>query len=140
MDLADEMHLPVIIHCRVAHEDLLEFLGERKQVRGVVHSYTGTAEQAEKFMDLGLYFGFNGLILKNVPALPDSREVISSIPLDRIVLETDSPYLLPPGASKERNEPLFVKYIAAEIAKIKKVSLEKVAESTTNNAKKLFTV
>ena len=140
MDLADEMHLPVIIHCRVAHEDLLEFLGERKQVRGVVHSYTGTAEQAEKFMDLGLYFGFNGLILKNVPALPDSREVISSIPLDRIVLETDSPYLLPPGASKERNEPLFVKYIAAEIAKIKKVSLEKVAESTTHNAKKLFTV
>ena len=91
-------------------------------------------------MDLGLYFGFNGLILKNVPALPDSREGISSIPLDRIVLETDSPYLLPPGASKERNEPLFVKYIAAEIAKIKKVSLEKVAESTTNNAKKLFTV
>src|SRR3989344_237041 len=140
MDLADEMHLPVIIHCRVAHEDLLEFLGERKQVRGVVHSYTGTAEQAEKFMDLGLYFGFNGLILKNVPALPDPREVISSIPLDRIVLETDSPYLLPPMALTERNEPLFVKYMAEEIAKIKNISLQEVAKSTTTNAKKLFTV
>lgn len=138
MDLADEFNLPVIFHCRVAHEDLLEFLAERKQVRGVVHSYTGTAEQAKKFMDFGLSFGFNGLILKNVPALPSPEEVIASIPLERIVLETDSPYLTPPQKQGERNEPLYVKYVAEEIARIKKISFEEVAKQTTQNAKDLF--
>lgn len=141
-DLADEFNLPVILHCRVAHEDLLEFLAEQSQVRGVVHSYTGDAEQAKKFMELGLYIGFNGLIFKNVPALPSPEEVIASIPLDRIVLETDSPYLVPPQAGPpaggERNEPLFVKYVAEEIARIKKASLEEVADQTTKNAKQLF--
>jgi len=145
MDLADEFGLPVILHCRVAHDDLLEILNTKYLIhnaplRGVVHSYTGTAEQAKKFMDLGLYFGFNGLILKNVPALPSPEEVIAFIPLDRIVLETDSPYLTPPQAPKERNEPLFLQYVAEEIAQIKKISLQEVAETTTNNAKKLFTV
>ncbi|HEX9722617.1 MAG TPA: TatD family hydrolase [Candidatus Paceibacterota bacterium] len=145
MDLADELGLPVILHCRVAHEDLLEFLASRftfhaSGIKGVVHSYTGTAEQAQKFMDLGLYLGFNGLILKNVPALPNPRELITSIPLERIVLETDSPYLTPPKTPKERNEPLFLQYVAEEIARIKKVSFEEVAKQTTENAKKLFTV
>ena len=130
--------LPVILHCRVAHEDLLEFLATQSKVRGVVHSYTGDVEQAKKFMEFGLYFGFNGLIFKNVAALPSPEEVITSIPLDRIVLETDSPYLVPPAAGKERNEPIFVKYVAEEIARIKKISLEQVAEMTTENAKTLF--
>lgn len=143
MDLADELGLPVILHCRVAHEDLLEILDTKYKIqdtklRGVVHSYTGTAEQAQKFMELGLYIGFNGLILKDVPALPKPEEVIASIPLDRIVLETDSPYLVPPMAGRDRNEPLFIKYIAEEIARIKKVSFEEVAESTTKNARVLF--
>jgi TatD DNase family protein len=136
--LAKEFDLPIIIHCRVAHEDLIEFLQERGQVRGVVHSYTGDTEQAKKFMELGLYFGFNGLIFKDVPALSKPEEVIGSIPLDRIVLETDSPYLVPPQAEQERNEPMFVRYIAEEIARIKKVSLEEVARQTTENAKQLF--
>jgi len=138
--LAEEFNLPVILHCRVAHEDLLEFLAEHRNVRGVVHSYTGTVEQAKKFMDLGLSFGFNGLIFKNVPALPSSEEVIGSIPLDRIVLETDSPYLVPPQAGVERAEPIFVKYIAEEIARIKKMSIEEVAKTTTQNAKNLFSI
>jgi TatD DNase family protein len=154
MDLADEFNLPVILHCRAAHEDLLEFLAERahstnsgqEQVRGVVHSYTGTVEQAEKFMSFGLYIGFNGLIFKNVPAIPNPEEVIAALPLDRIVLETDSPYLIPPLKSVVgsdpttlgRNEPVFVKYVAEEVARIKKVSLEEVAKATTKNAKALF--
>ena len=137
-NLAREFDLPVILHCRVAHEDLLEFLATQNKVRGVVHSYTGDVEQAKKFMEFGLYFGFNGLIFKNVAALPSPEEVITSIPLDRIVLETDSPYLVPPAAGKERNEPIFVKYVAEEIARIKKISLEQVAEMTTENAKTLF--
>ena len=137
-NLAREFDLPVILHCRVAHEDLLEFLATQSKVRGVVHSYTGDVEQAKKFMEFGLYFGFNGLIFQNVAALPSPEEVITSIPLDRIVLETDSPYLVPPAAGKERNEPIFVKYVAEEIARIKKISLEQVAEMTTENAKTLF--
>ena len=103
-----------------------------------MHCFTGTVEQAQKFMALGLYIGFNGLILKDVPALPNPGEVISAIPLERIVLETDSPYLTPPMAGIERNEPLFVKYVAEEIARIKKMSVQEVAEATTQNAKTLF--
>lgn len=148
MDLADETGLPVILHCRVAHDDLLEFLYGRtrstssgqESVRGVVHSYTGTAEQAQKFMEFGLYFGFNGLILKNVSALPDPKEVIASIPLERIVLETDSPYLTPPQAAKERNEPFFITYVAQEIARIKNITAQEAANQTAENAKKLFTI
>lgn len=137
MDLAGEFGLPVILHCRKAHEDLLELL-TTNHLRGVVHSYTGIAEQAQKFIELGLYIGFNGLIFKDVPALPDPKEVIASIPLERIVLETDSPYLVPPAAGQERNEPSFVRYVAEEIARIKNVSLEEVARITTENAQALF--
>ena len=138
MDLADVLDLPVILHCRSAHEDLLEFLGKQQRIRGVVHCYTGTVEQVQKFIELGLYIGFNGLIFKDVPALPDPKEVIASIPLERIVLETDSPYLVPPAAGQERNEPSFVRYVAEEIARIKNVSLEEVARITTENAQALF--
>ena len=145
LELAVETNLPVILHCRVAHEDMLELLTtnyklKTKNLRGVVNCFTGTVEQAQKFMALGLYIGFNGLILKDVPALPNPGEVISAIPLDRIVLETDAPYLTPPILGSERNEPLFVKYVAEEIARIKKVSVQEVAEATTQNAKVLFTL
>lgn len=136
LDLAKELNLPVILHCRVAHSDLLELLDS--PLRGVMHSYTGTVEQAKKFMELGLYIGFNGLIFKDVATLPNPEEVISSIPLERILLETDSPYLVPPAAGAERNEPAFVKYIAEEIARIKKIDGEEIAEATTKNAHTLF--
>jgi len=143
LDLAEKVGLPVILHCRVAHDDMLELLTtnyklQTKNLSGVVHCFTGTVEQAQKFMELGLHIGFNGLILKSVPALPNPEEVISSIPLERILLETDSPYLVPPMAGAERNEPLFVKYVAEEIARIKKVSVQEVADATTKNAKMLF--
>lgn len=139
--LAQELGLPVIFHCRKAHEDLIAFLSPHQgKVRGVVHCYTGDVKQAERFYDMGLFFGFNGLILKKVPALPDPKDIISAIPLERIVLETDSPYLAPPQAGRERNEPLFVKYVAEEIARIKKIPVEKVAEATTKNAENLFSL
>jgi TatD DNase family protein len=143
LDLAGEFHLPVILHCRVAHDDLIEILNTRYKIqntplRGVVHSYTGTIEQAQQFMELGLSFGFNGLILKNVPALPNPTDVITSIPLERIVLETDSPYLTPPQKQGERNEPLFIKHVAEEIARIKNISFEQVAAQTTQNAQEIF--
>ena len=145
IDLALELDLPVIFHCRKAHNDLIELLKRKQEeskgkIRGVIHSYTGDIEQAEEFMNLGLSFGFNGLILKDVPALPPPEEVISYIPLNRIVLETDSPYLIPPQAGNERNEPIFVSYMAKEIARIKKISFDEVAEQTTQNAEILFQI
>lgn len=137
--LAYELDLPIIFHCRKAHEDLLEFLKPHQgKIRGVIHCYTGDLKQAEQFYNLGFSFGFNGLILKDVPALPNPKEVIGALPLERIVLETDSPYLVPPEAKAERNEPLFIQYIAEEIARIKGISPEEVASITTANAKSLF--
>lgn len=145
IDLALEKNLPFIFHCRVAHDDLIEIITEYqkntgRKVQGVAHSYTGTIEQAQKLIELGLYIGFNGLIFKNVPAIPDPNKVIASLPLDRIILETDSPYLVPPKAKQERNEPLFVKYVAEKIAQIKGVDAKEAADITTSNAKKLFSL
>lgn len=149
LKLAEDLQLPIILHCRKAHEDLLEILHTRYKrqnttLRGVVHCYTGDLKQAEQFYNLGLYFGFNGLIFKDVPALPDPNEIIAALPLERILLETDSPYLAPSialakeGIHTERNEPLYVRYVAEEIARIKKLSIEEVASATTQNAKSLF--
>ncbi|MCP6726850.1 MAG: TatD family hydrolase [Patescibacteria group bacterium] len=145
VELALELNLPVIFHCRVAHDDLIAFIGDiQKQhkgvLRGVIHSYTGTKEQADKFMELGMYIGLNGLIFKDVAALPDPIEVISHISLERIVLETDSPYLTPPQSLTERNEPLNVRYVAERVAEIKKFRVEEIAKATTQNAKNLFSL
>jgi TatD DNase family protein len=145
INLALELNLPVIFHCRVAHNDLLSLLKEEyanNMPKGVIHSYTGDIEQTKQFLELGFFFGFNGLILKQVAGL-NPQEIISFLPLERIVLETDSPYLIPPLAvagtvPATRNEPLFVKYVAEEIARIKSISVQEVAKTTTQNAQSLF--
>ena len=145
VELALECNLPVIFHCRSAYEDLVLFVSETqkkhdRRLKGVVHSYTGTKEQADELIKLGMYIGFNGLIFKDVPALPDASEVISHIPIDRILVETDCPYLTPPQAKKERNEPLNVQYVAERVAEIKGLDVEEVARITTKNAKNLFRI
>lgn len=154
LNLANEINLPVIIHCRNAFDDMYSLLEARFKSRaskpnGVIHSYTGDGKLAQKFIELGFFIGFNGLIFKDVPALPNPEEVISSIPLENIVLETDAPYLMPPlarrsldegGPIAERNEPLFVKYVAEEIARIKNIDFDEVADATTKNAKSLFSL
>jgi len=142
MDLAKELNLPIIFHCRSAHSDLIRILDARYQIldtsfRGVVHCFAGTWKEAEEYLKLGLYIGFTGIIFKQIPGI-DFKEVIKKTPLDKILVETDAPYLTPPAASPERNEPIFVKYIAEEIAKIKKLSYQEVSETTTLNARKLF--
>jgi len=133
LELAQELSLPVIFHCRMAHEDLLEILKAQKGVSGVVHCFTGTWEQAQQYMDMELYLGFNGIIFKL-----NLDEIIKKTPLERALIETDCPYLSPPEFEGQRNEPIHVKYIAQRIAEIKNTSFDKVAEITTNNAKKLF--
>ena len=130
MDLARELNLPVILHCRVAHQDLINNLPDK--VKGVVHCFTGSWLQAQQYLNKGLCLGFNGIIFKL-----DLDEIIAQTPLDKMVIETDCPYLTPTGAVG-RNEPLYVKYVAEKIAKIKKVSYEEVSRVTTKNAVKLF--
>lgn len=132
--LAKELNLPVIFHCRKAHDDLLEIL-KNNQIRGVIHCFTGKWKQAKEYLDMGFYLGFNGIIYKL-----NLKEVIEKTALEKILIETDCPYLTPPQASIERNEPIFVKHIAQDIAKIKNLSYKKITEITTKNAKKIFKI
>ena len=134
LEIAEELNLPVIIHCRMAFVDLYEILKTRK-MRGVIHCFTGTAEEAKRFTDLGLYLGINGIIFKF-----DINEAIKNAPLDKLLLETDCPYLTPPqaGSKETRNEPLFVKHVAEKIAELRGISFDDVASATTQNAKTLF--
>lgn len=135
LDLAKELELPVIFHCRMAHKELIDFLKKKKGFKGVVHCFTGTWEEAEQYLNMGLYLGFNGIVFKL-----KLDEIIKKAPLDRILVETDSPYLTPPMAESRRNEPLFVKYVCRKIADDRGLSFEKIAGITTNNAKALFKI
>ncbi|MEK7503695.1 MAG: TatD family hydrolase [Patescibacteria group bacterium] len=135
LDLAEELDLPVIIHCRMAHEDLISELKARGNgLRGVIHCFTGTWTQAQKYMEMGFCLGINGIIFKM-----DLEEVIKKAPLDKILLETDCPYLTP-KPMEGRNEPSYVKYVAEKIAKIKGLSYKEIAKTTTQNAKLLFRI
>lgn len=139
LDLAKELNLPVIFHCRSAHEDLINEIRSRDEIgspkiTGVIHCFTGTWEEAQKYLAMGFYLGFNGIIFKL-----DLDEVIKKIPLDKILLETDCPYLTPKPI-EGRNEPLYIKYVAEKIAGLKNETFEKISEITTQNAKQLFKI
>ena len=165
LDLARELNLPVILHCRMAHEDLIKVLQNyspkttRYKLRGVVHCFTGGVKELEQYLNLGFYIGLNGIIFKIDPHTKpgqDSRvggglktagsgvgvnldEVIKKCPIESMLVETDCPYLTPPQEDKNtRNEPIFIKHVIQRIAELKGVSFEQVANQTTQNAKVLF--
>jgi TatD DNase family protein len=142
LKLASELNLPVIFHCRVAHQDLIDFLTliinkKELKIKGVMHGFVGTVEQLDKYLEMGFYIGFNGIIFKKIEGI-NFEENIKKTPLDKILLETDCPYLTPPDFPEERNNPLGVKFVAEQVAKIKKINPEEIAEITTKNAKTLF--
>jgi len=131
---AEELNLPVVFHCRMAHNDLIKILEkEKNKIKGVIHCFTGTIKEMRKYLDLGFYIGFNGIIFKL-----NLDEAIRNCPLDKILVETDCPYLTPPQEGNKRNEPVFIKYVIRKIAKIKKKNYKEIEEITTLNAKKLF--
>jgi TatD DNase family protein len=135
LESAEELNLPVIIHCRSAFEDLYEIL-KNKNLRGVIHCFTGTMEEAQQYLELGFYVGINGIIDKL-----DLKDVIIKTPLEKILVETDCPYLTPLAEGKDkRNEPIFVKHVVQKIADLKGISFDEVASATTENAKKLFNI
>lgn len=134
--LANDVEKPVMLHCWDGYDDLLEIL-EKYPVakKGIVHSFIGSYKTANKFIELGYKIGLNGIITYG----ESYDRLIREIDLKNIVIETDCPYLTPhPLERGSRNEPLFVKEVAQKIANVKGVSLEEVAEITTENAKKLF--
>lgn len=135
--LAESVDKPVNIHCRDAYDELLELLKDYKG-SGNIHCFTGTWEQAKKFLDRGFYIGLNGIITFDKTGR--SEEVVKNTPLEMMVLETDAPYLTPEPHRGKRNEPSYVKFVAEKIAEIKGVETEEVEQQTTKNARKLFNV
>jgi TatD DNase family protein len=140
LDLARREGLPVVIHCREAEADTVRMLradfDRHGPVRGVMHSFTGDLPTAEACLAMGLYLSFAGMITyKNAGAL---REVAAKIPLERLLVETDSPYLAPVPHRGKRNEPSFVVHTATCLAALHSVDLARMAECTTTNAHELF--
>ncbi len=152
LELAEKYKKPVIIHCREAYVDLLEILKSYKISgwRGVTHCFLGSWPIAEQLLSLGFYLGFTGAItypkkrfLKdslgmNFNLEPEIFKVIKNAPLDRILIETDCPFLAPAPLRGKRNEPGFIKYVAEKIADLKNISVEKIEKATSENARKLF--
>lgn len=136
LDLALELGKPIVIHCRDAHADAIEILRGRGISRGVIHCFSGTAENAREYLAMGFYLSIAGPV--TYPSAEKLRETVRSIPLDRLLVETDSPLLAPQAYRGKRNEPAYVRYAAAEVAKVHGCSIEAIAERTTANARSLF--
>jgi len=137
LDMAGNMGLPVIIHDRDAHEQLIKMLREnRVPSGGVIHCFSGDYEMAGFFMDLGFYISIPGTVTYKKALLV--QEVAAKIPLERLLVETDAPFLSPAPYRGRRNEPAFVKYTALEIARLRGMDFQALADATSRNAKTLF--
>lgn len=147
---AQKHGLPLIVHCRDlpanglsrrrwqagAYDDVLEILKAEYKGQGVIHSFTGNWETAKKFLDFGFYVAFNGILTFDKTG--NLAEVCKNTPIDKILSETDAPYLTPPPFRGKRNEPSYVKYVVEKIAEVKGLSVEEASQATFNNACQLF--
>ena len=148
IDLAAELDLALMVHCRGAHGDLRTILREKKKqypaLRVVIHSFSdGTPEDAEDYLSLGFYLAFNGIITfppkKSDPQTQaDLLQVVRQMPLERLLLETDCPYLTPIPHRGERNEPAYVRLVAEKVAAVRGLTVTEVAEQTVENTQKLL--
>ena len=138
LELAKELNMPVIIHSREAAADCFNIIKESGVKKGVIHSYSGSAQMALDYIKLGFYIGVGGIVtFKNAKK---SVETVSKIPLGKILIETDSPYLAPEPVRGSRNNSQNLKYICEKIAQIKQMTPEEVACTTAENSKNLFFV
>lgn len=140
INLAKEVDLPVVIHTRDAAEETFNILKEAQDgtLRGVLHCYSGSAEMAAEYIKMGFYISLAGPVtFKNARV---SREVAKIVPLDKLLIETDCPYLTPEPYRGKRNEPIFVKYVAGTIAEAKGISFEELAKATNRNTRELFKI
>lgn len=138
INFARKHSLPVIIHCRDAYEDLLAILKSEKFNNGVAHSFTDTWDTAKKFLDQGFYIALNGILTFDKTG--KLAEVVEKTPIDKLLIETDAPYLTPPPYRGKRNEPSYVQYVAKRIGEIKNMSMSEVGNVTFANACKLFQI
>jgi len=138
--MARETQLPIVVHERDAAKDAVDLLRSEgaKELRGVIHCFTGDYEAACAYLDLGFYLSFTGIItFKNAAGL---RDVVRKLPIERMFVETDCPYLTPVPHRGKRNEPAYVRFVAETIAKVKDISLDEVARVTTDNVTNLFRI
>lgn len=136
MALAKKLSMPVVIHEREAHEDALRILAEFPEVTGVFHCFSGSYEMAKELIRHGWYLGFTGVVtFKNARR---ALEVAENIPLDRILIETDCPYMAPEPFRGRRNDPSLVVYVAKRIAELRGISVEEAAAATAENARRVF--
>jgi len=136
LELARELDLPVIVHERDAHEDGMAIVRDFPTVKGVFHCYSGSAEMARQLVDMGWYIGFTGVLtFKNARK---ALETAASIPLERIVLETDCPYMAPEPFRGKRNDPGYLYRMAEKLAELRGISVEEIHHITTENGKRLY--
>jgi TatD DNase family protein len=138
--VAQQLKLPVIVHCRDAAGEMAQLLRDFWErfgaVKGVMHCWGGTPEETQWFLDLGFYISFSGTVtFKNATGIQESAR---TVPVDRLLIETDCPFLAPAPKRGKRNEPAYVRYVAEQVAKLRNVSLETLAAQTTQNACQLF--
>lgn len=152
--IAQEINKPLMVHCRdisvsnedypkleknQAYKDILNILKDYPDLVGAIHCFGGSLEIAQEFIKKGFYIGFTGVITFKKKA-EELQEVVKSLPLENILVETDCPYLSPEPYRGKRSEPLYVKYVAQKIAELKNISFEEVANQTTQNARQLFKI
>ena len=138
MDLAEALDLPVIVHMREAVEDAMAVVKRHPKVTGVFHCFSGSADLAKWLVDRGWYVGFTGVLtFKNARR---ALEAAQAIPLERILLETDCPYMAPEPFRGRRNDSRYLPYMAAKLAELKGISPEEAAKQTAQNAKRLFRI
>lgn len=137
IEIARRVGKPIVVHTREATRDTLDILKEYPDVRGILHCYPGSFESAEEIMD-NYYFGVGGVLtFKNSKKL---KETVEKLPMDRIIVETDCPYLTPEPYRGKRNEPIYVEYVAQKIAEIKGISYEEVVRISNENTKKAYNI
>ncbi|MDT2640121.1 TatD family hydrolase [Enterococcus dongliensis] len=138
--IAKELNLPISIHTREALEDTYQILREEdiRDIGGIMHSFSGSGEWAKRFLDLGMHVSFSGVV--TFKKALDVQEAATLVPLDKLLVETDAPYLAPTPYRGKRNEPGYTRYVVEKIAELRGLSLEEVAEQTTKNAHCLFRI
>lgn len=134
--LAKKTGKPIIVHARDSFKDTHALLKQAGDVRGVMHFFCGTADEARAYCDLGFYISFSGVITFT----RDYDDAVRAVPLERILVETDAPFVAPIPFRGKRNEPRYVEYAARKVAELKGISFEEVAEQTTKNARELLRI
>ena len=138
LELAKKLNMPVIIHDRDAHQDTLEIMKEYPEVIGVVHCFSGSVEMALECLKLGYYIGITGVVtFKNAKKIVD---VVKEVPLDKLLVETDAPFMAPVPNRGKRNQSNYIEYVIEKIAEIKEISSVEVSEKTIENTRKLFNI